>query len=200
MNAELAGRYYRLALSAAVRRDLSGAARYARFARLLDEGQANAAKLLGLCLYELGEPECARYLSAEDGDPPVSENPPASESPPASENPPVSGDTLVSEDPPDSRAPMVSGEGQPPLKDAFDQIRSLAEQGKWRKALRQAESIPHQSVRVLLIQGCLHASAKHFGAASRVFVKALEKDCANPLALAGLAEAAKRRKGSWWNR
>ena len=182
MNTELAGRYYRLALSSAARRDLSGAARYARFAYLLDEGQINAAKLLGLCLYELGEPEYARYLSTEAGPPPVSEAPM------------VSGDSPASGDPP------VSGEGQPPLKDALDQIRSLAGQKKWRKALLQAEKIPHQSVRVLLIQGCLYASAKHFGAASRVFVKALEKDCANPLALAGLAETVKRRKGSWWNR
>jgi tetratricopeptide (TPR) repeat protein len=48
-------RYYRLALSAAVRRDLSGAAIYARYACLLDPENEDAAKLLELCLYELGE-------------------------------------------------------------------------------------------------------------------------------------------------
>jgi tetratricopeptide (TPR) repeat protein len=54
MNKAFASRYYRLALSAATRRDLSNAALYARYACLLDEGHENAVRLLGLCLYELG--------------------------------------------------------------------------------------------------------------------------------------------------
>jgi tetratricopeptide (TPR) repeat protein len=54
MNKAFASQYYRLALSAATRRDLSRAALYARYACLLDEGHGNAARLLGLCLYELG--------------------------------------------------------------------------------------------------------------------------------------------------
>jgi tetratricopeptide (TPR) repeat protein len=48
-------RYYRLALFRAVQRDLSGAAVYARYACLLDPSHDDAAKLLELCLHELGE-------------------------------------------------------------------------------------------------------------------------------------------------
>jgi tetratricopeptide (TPR) repeat protein len=51
----LGRRYYRLALSAAARRDLRSAVLYARYASTLDPGQANAVKLLDLCRYELGE-------------------------------------------------------------------------------------------------------------------------------------------------
>jgi hypothetical protein len=53
---DLGARYYRLALSAAAARNLSGAVLYARYAVLLDRGHRNAAKLLELCLRELGEP------------------------------------------------------------------------------------------------------------------------------------------------
>jgi tetratricopeptide (TPR) repeat protein len=52
---ELEKRYYRLALSAAVRRDLGGAAIYAQYACLLSPENGDAAKLLELCCYELGE-------------------------------------------------------------------------------------------------------------------------------------------------
>ena len=51
---ELAHRYYRLALSKAAQRDLSGAAQFARRACTLDESHENAARLLNLCLHELG--------------------------------------------------------------------------------------------------------------------------------------------------
>jgi tetratricopeptide (TPR) repeat protein len=51
-------RYYRLALLAALRRDLSGAALYARYALAFDAEHAGAAKLLELCLDELGEAAC----------------------------------------------------------------------------------------------------------------------------------------------
>ena len=60
MNESLAERYYRLALSAAARRNLSCATEYARYACLLDAMHKDAAKLLKLCLYELGEP-CSEY-------------------------------------------------------------------------------------------------------------------------------------------
>jgi tetratricopeptide (TPR) repeat protein len=49
------GTYYRLALLAARRRDISGAALYARYALAFNPEQAGAAKLLELCRDELGE-------------------------------------------------------------------------------------------------------------------------------------------------
>jgi uncharacterized protein HemY len=47
--------YYRLALSRAVRRDLSGAVIFARYACLLDPSHGDAARLLEICRCELGE-------------------------------------------------------------------------------------------------------------------------------------------------
>jgi tetratricopeptide (TPR) repeat protein len=47
--------YYRLALVAARRRDLSAAALYARYALALNADHEGAAKLLALCLDDLGE-------------------------------------------------------------------------------------------------------------------------------------------------
>ena len=54
MNKDLASQYYRLALAAAMRRDLSAAIKYARYARVYDDAHENAAKLLCLCAYETG--------------------------------------------------------------------------------------------------------------------------------------------------
>lgn len=142
MNGELAARYYRLALSAAARRDLSSAVAYARYTCLLNTGHENAAKLLGLCLHEMGEPN-EEYDAAAD---------------------------------------------------EFEQIRPLIQRKKWRAARRLARSIPHQSVRVLNIQGCLCACSKRYGTAARFFAKALEKDSGNRLALSALTEVTTRRK------
>ncbi|MDR2095673.1 MAG: hypothetical protein LBP76_09175 [Treponema sp.] len=55
MNVEIAGRYYRLGLGAAKRRDLSTALRHACFACILDPGHDDAAHLAEICRYELGE-------------------------------------------------------------------------------------------------------------------------------------------------
>jgi tetratricopeptide (TPR) repeat protein len=52
----LGGRYYRLALAAAARRNLSGAVIYARYALMLETEHEDAAKLFLLCRRELGEP------------------------------------------------------------------------------------------------------------------------------------------------
>jgi hypothetical protein len=52
-------RYYRLALAAAQRHDLSGAVRYARYTLALNAEHEGAAKLLELCLDELGEAACS---------------------------------------------------------------------------------------------------------------------------------------------
>jgi hypothetical protein len=53
--ADSAGRYYRLGLGAAKRRDLRAALVYADLSRLLDPGHEDAARLAELCRIELGE-------------------------------------------------------------------------------------------------------------------------------------------------
>ncbi|MCL2107602.1 MAG: hypothetical protein FWH26_11175 [Oscillospiraceae bacterium] len=53
---ELDRHYYRLALSMAARRDLSGAASHARTALAINGENGQAKRLLEICLYELGEP------------------------------------------------------------------------------------------------------------------------------------------------
>ncbi|MDR1047324.1 MAG: hypothetical protein LBL64_06075 [Treponema sp.] len=55
--ANLGIRYYRLALSAAVRRDLTAAVLYARYALLFAPENPGAVTLLRLCCNELGEAE-----------------------------------------------------------------------------------------------------------------------------------------------
>lgn len=68
--AETDARYYRLALVLAKRRDLSAAAEYARHALRINGQNELARTLLGLCLYELGEPgaaqDAAEYADAQD--------------------------------------------------------------------------------------------------------------------------------------
>jgi tetratricopeptide (TPR) repeat protein len=58
-------RYYRMALIAAQRRDLSGAVLYARYALALNPEHEGAAKLLELCLDEWGEAAAGNHT--EDG-------------------------------------------------------------------------------------------------------------------------------------
>jgi tetratricopeptide (TPR) repeat protein len=60
MIVETQQRYYRIALAAAQRRDLSRAALYARYVLALNADHEGAAKLLEICRDELGE-------SVEDG-------------------------------------------------------------------------------------------------------------------------------------
>jgi tetratricopeptide (TPR) repeat protein len=142
MDKELGTRYYRLALSAAAQRNLSSAVLYARYACLFDGGRRNAAKLLELCLYELGE--------------------------------------------------AAGGED-----DGLEAVRALAKKKDWRAAARAARTIPHQSVRILNIQGCLWAAARDHTQAADCFARALAKDRDNRLAAAGLAELARRPKPLW---
>lgn len=66
---------------------------------------------------------------------------------------------------------------------------------KWRKAEKAARSLEHQSVRVLIIRGCLYASVKRYGKAAKLFAMALEKDSGNALARDYLTETVKRQKG-----
>jgi tetratricopeptide (TPR) repeat protein len=144
MDKELGTRYYRLALSAAAQRNLSSAVLYARYACLFDGEHRDAAKLLDLCLYELGE--------------------------------------------------QVDGES---VDDGLEAVRVLAEKKKWRAAAKAARIIPRQSVRLLNIQGCLWAAAKDHAKAAGYFAKALAKDRDNRLAVAALAELARRPKRFW---
>ncbi|MDR1446579.1 MAG: hypothetical protein LBI90_06785 [Treponema sp.] len=58
-------RYYRLALLAALRRDLGSAVLYASYALELNAEHAGAAKLLELCLDELGETVCGNRAPDE---------------------------------------------------------------------------------------------------------------------------------------
>jgi tetratricopeptide (TPR) repeat protein len=52
---EIEGRYYRLALAAAKRRDLTAALRYADFAAVLNPEHDDAVRLAEICRYELEE-------------------------------------------------------------------------------------------------------------------------------------------------
>jgi tetratricopeptide (TPR) repeat protein len=63
--AGIGGRYYRLGLAAAKRRDLSAALAYASLARLLDPEREDAARLAEICRYELGETDEAREPELE---------------------------------------------------------------------------------------------------------------------------------------
>ena len=55
MSSGLDARYYKLALYRARQRDLSGAVVFARRALIINPENEEANKLLGLCLFELGE-------------------------------------------------------------------------------------------------------------------------------------------------
>ena len=75
--------------------------------------------------------------------------------------------------------------------DVVEQIRDLVSRRKWNKALRLIKSLPHRSVRVLNIQGCLYACAKRYGMAAQAFAEALEKDRGSQLAVNGLIETSR---------
>jgi len=87
----------------------------------------------------------------------------------------------------------VRGETQAGL----DEAERLLGRGKWRAALRAAQSIPHQSVRLLNIRGCILAGAKRYAEAGRLFALAAEKDRGGRAAPEYLKETAKRRKSFW---
>ena len=76
--------------------------------------------------------------------------------------------------------------------DALGRARELVDQKKWRKAEALLCGIKHQSVRVLVMRGCIKASVKQYKPAVALFARALEKDNGNRAALAYLLEAASR--------
>jgi tetratricopeptide (TPR) repeat protein len=86
------------------------------------------------------------------------------------------------------------GEAWGPVLERFG---PLVERKKWAAAARAAGSVPGRSVRLLNIQGCLWALAKHYASATDCFAKALAKDRGNTLAAAALAEIGRRRKCFW---
>ena len=145
----LGARYYRLALGAAVVRDLRHAVLYARYAVLLDQENLYAVKLLRLCCDELGED------GGTDGFPGYTDH-------------------------------------------SLEKVRALAAEKKWREAAMSAHALPHQSVRVLNIQGCLWALDKDYAKGADCFALALNKDRFSRLAAEGLAELGSKRK-SFWN-
>jgi tetratricopeptide (TPR) repeat protein len=159
---ELGRKYYLLALSAAERGDLSGAARLSFCAFSLDEGQAKARRLLGLCLLELGNTEDAAKILAEFPD--------------------LAGG---------------ASEARALTKAGLETVERLIRRGKWRAALKAAEKIPHQSVRLLNIRGCILAGAKRYAEAGRLFALAEEKDRGGVEASEYLRETAKRAKSLW---
>jgi hypothetical protein len=73
----------------------------------------------------------------------------------------------------------------------------LAKQKQWKAAALAARRLSPQSVRLLTIQGCLWALARHDGRAAECFAGALEKDRGNRLAAKALAEICRRRKFFW---
>ncbi|MDR2743500.1 MAG: hypothetical protein LBB98_15315 [Treponema sp.] len=81
--------------------------------------------------------------------------------------------------------------------DRLEKVRLLVAEKKWREAARAARALPHQSVRVLNMQGCLWALAKDPAKGSDYFVRALGKDRFNQLAAEGLAELTLKRKPFW---
>jgi thioredoxin-like negative regulator of GroEL len=85
-------------------------------------------------------------------------------------------------------------------KAGLEAVERLIRRGRWRAALKAAEQIPHQSVRLLNIRGCILAGAKRYAGAGRLFALAEEKDRGAAEAPAYLREAAKRAKslGGFW--
>ena len=303
---ELAERYYRLALSRAARRDLSGAIGFARVACLLNESYENAVRLLKLCLYEMGELDTG-FIGDSKLQSAIVKLEPFNKGAGANrevieqicmQQVPLNNDTEVNRkhvefahkglEPLNSVTeanrkhvehvhkglePTSSGRGvnrgtveqiskwqapsdndveakrellsivskgvaspdsdggknrgaarqsqrwQKPSdnykqaaqetvehlsmwqsapssegsinKGIIQQISALAQRGKWNKAAHLAKTIPHQSVRILNIQGCLYACAKRYGLAAHAFAEALAKDRSSRLAENGLIETTR---------
>ena len=73
--------------------------------------------------------------------------------------------------------------GEKILPGTLARVRELRARKKWRKAESLLRACKHQSVRVLLIRGCLMASAGKYKAAARLFAAALSKDKGNRAAM-----------------
>ncbi|MDR1439511.1 MAG: hypothetical protein LBJ10_05725, partial [Clostridiales bacterium] len=186
--ADLGRRCYLLALSAAERGDLSSAARLAARAAALGGGGAGARggaalagntrggaaladdtrggaarRLLGLCLFELGDLRRAEGVLAAFPD--------------------LAG---------------AASEAREREQAGLGEARRFLERGKWREALKAVEEIPHQSVRLLSIRGCILAEAGNCAKAGELFAQACERDRGGRAARECLMEAAMRRRKPFW--
>jgi hypothetical protein len=80
---------------------------------------------------------------------------------------------------------------------AFERLRLLAGQKKWKAAALAARGVSRQTVRLLNIQGCLWALAKRYDLGADCFSGALAKDRGNTLAAEALASLGRRRNCFW---
>jgi len=167
-NNSLAARYCSLALHNAKQRDLSSAVVYARRSLILDPDNEKARRLLGLCLFETGEldgvaaafrdstgPDDGRYTEQSTLQ--------------------VAGHSSEQE--------KTIAQEHKALPGTLARVCELRARKKWRKAEALLRACKHQSVRVLLIRGCLMASAGKYKAAARLFAAALSKDKGNRAAM-----------------
>lgn len=181
---------YRAALAAARAGDLSQAASLADCALAIQPDHTNARRLLGLCLYQMGDPASAVPLLA---------------------NPEPDGTKLVSAESegtePADAVRREAGEMRETLARDADKTRetlaraaALNRQGKWRKALRTTQPL-RPTARILNIQGCLYAAAKRYPAASTCFARALAADTGNPDAARYLRAISERlpHKPTLWS-
>jgi hypothetical protein len=80
---------------------------------------------------------------------------------------------------------------------ALEGLMPLIRQKKWKAAAAAAERLPHQSVWLLGIEGCLWALAKRYNSAICCFTGVLARDRGNLLAANALAELGRRQKSFW---
>ncbi|GMO39204.1 MAG: hypothetical protein Ta2F_15600 [Termitinemataceae bacterium] len=87
--------------------------------------------------------------------------------------------------------------GYPSTKQIPENIINLVKQKKYLKAAQLLSSNPDQSVRCLSMQGCLWALAKRNSKAADCFMRVLEKDRGNKLALQAVMELQSQCKPFW---
>jgi tetratricopeptide (TPR) repeat protein len=80
---------------------------------------------------------------------------------------------------------------------SFERLGVLVGKKSWKAAAKAVRHVPHQSVWLLNVQGCLWALAKRYARAADCFARALAKDRGNVLAADALAELGQRRTCFW---
>ena len=177
----LAPRYYSLALYYAKRRNLSSAVIYSRRSLMLDPDIEKARRLLGLCLFELGafDGAAAAYMGSA-----------GQQTEQAAEQIEQTAEQTEQAAEQTEQAALLRtvAEERMQLLGVLARVGELAARKKWRKAEALLRACKRQSVRVLLIRGCLKASAKHYKAAAKLFAAALNMDSGNRAAMAYLRD------------